>query len=193
MQARRYPIPPLAATMSDDEVRIGTSIGTSSNPLGEITNLEISRHGIARHSMPTGVHQNVSVTGHKTFDDTPHSNGKVETLMALPAYAFLVPLLCEPRSAVFQAKHEALQDSKANNTGPGSADEVQWVASVRYWRSTALPGTCAYHSSDGLASIKLRSMRLPHISTLDVWGDSANESPAAIVCQLGETPQKELP
>ncbi|CAK0782727.1 hypothetical protein CVIRNUC_005922 [Coccomyxa viridis] len=54
--------------------------------------------------MPTGVHQNVSVTGHKTFDDTPHSNGK--------------------------AKHEALQDSKANNTGPGSADEVQWVASV---------------------------------------------------------------
>ena len=106
MQARRYPIPPLAATMSDDEVRIGTSIGTSSNPLGEITNFQISSHGIARHSMPTGVHQNVSVTGHKTFDDTPHSNGKVETLMALPAHAFLVPLLCEPRSAVFQAKHE---------------------------------------------------------------------------------------
>ena len=191
MQARGNPIPHLTATMSDDEVRMGTSIRTSSNPLGEITNNEALRHGIARHTMPTGVHQKLSVTGYKTFDDTPQSNEKVGALMALPTHAPLVPLICEPRSAVLQI--EALQDSKASNTEPGSAYEVQSVASVRYRRSAALPDTCAYHSSDDLALIKLQSMGLPHISTLDVWGDSAFLFPAAIRCQLGRKAQKKLP
>ena len=191
MQAREYPIPHLTATMSDDEVRMATSIRTSSNPLGEITNNEALRHGIARHTMPTGVHQKVSVTGHKTFDDTPQSNEKVGALMALSTRAVLAPLICEPRSAVIQVK--ALQDSKARNTGPGSADKVQWVASVRYRRSAALPGTCACHSSDGLALIKLRSMGLPHICTLDIWGDSAYKFPAAVRCQSGRKVQKKLP
>ena len=191
MQARGCPIPHLTATMSDDEVRMGISIRTSSNPLGEITNNEALRHGIARHTMSTDVHQKLPFTGHKTFDDTPQSNEKVGVLMALPTHALLVPLICEPRSAVLQV--EALQDSKARNTGPGSAYEVQWVASVRYWRSAALPDTCAYNSSGGLALIKLRCMGLPHISTQDVWVDKAYKFPAAIRCQLGRKAQKKLP
>ena len=118
------------ATMSDDEVGVGTNILIASNPLGEITNYETSRQGIVRYSMPTGVHQNIAVTGRKTYDDTPQSYGKVGALMALPIHPLLLLLLCgQPRFAVFQV--EILQDSKARNIGLESADEVERVASIR--------------------------------------------------------------
>ena len=89
MQARGHLIPPLTATMSDADVDEGTSILTSFDPLGEITNSKTIRHGIVRRCMPTNMHQSISVTGHKTFEDTPQRYGKVGVLMAHAIQLFL--------------------------------------------------------------------------------------------------------
>ena len=77
MQARGYLSRSRTVTVSDDEIGVETNILIASEPLGEITNRETTRYGMVRHSMPTGVHQELLVTGHKTIDDTPQGCGKV--------------------------------------------------------------------------------------------------------------------